>query len=101
VPPEPYIKDSHSEQPTHFFQIFRGVHPGARGMVRHMDRNAVTMPHGTQLLQRLDTFNGGCASFGKLPQKANPVAIDADVAQWRWVGQLHRVYREDRQWGPD
>ena len=60
--------------------------PGPGACVAHMHRDAVAVPQGAQLLQRLDGLDRRRRQRREMPQEAGAVAVDADVAQRRRLG---------------
>ena len=64
------------------FQILRRVHASAWGLRSDVNGYPVAMPQGPQLFERLKLLHGRLGQLRKLAQKADPVGIDSDMAQW-------------------
>ena len=63
-------------------------------MVGDVHRNAVAVPHGTQLFERLGHLNRRLRQFGELTQKADAVAIQAHMAQRRGTWECGDTLRK-------
>ncbi len=69
-----------AQQGTHPCQVFGGVDARARRSGGDVYGDAVAVPERAQLLQGLDRLDGCLRQGGKLAQKTDAVAVDANVA---------------------
>lgn len=76
---------------THALQIFGGVHARRQVLVENQYADAVPVPEGSQLFQRLELFDGGWSKLRKRLQKACTVGIKSDVVIGGQIFGQHRL----------
>src|SRR5688572_27063250 len=82
-----------AEQGPHAGQVLRRVHARSRARVADMHRDAFAVPEHAQLLQRFERLQRARRQRRKARQEADPVGVDADVAQRRRRAQRRDAVR--------